>query len=54
MGFSTLVRICNLRHFFALGRLLKWRRSENRLGSVNLVDFSLAKLGFDLAAGHPE
>jgi hypothetical protein len=42
MGFKTLVRICNLRYFFALGGIAKVAKgSENRLGWVNLSIFRL-------------
>ena len=54
MGFSTLVRICNLRYFFALDSIAKVARAS-KIGpdQQKPLDFSLGKLGFGLD-GDPE
>ena len=42
MGFSTLVRICNLRYFFALGNFAKvMKASKNHFCKEEALDFSL-------------
>jgi len=56
MGFSTLVRICNLRYFFALGKIAQVAKvAKIPLGLINL---SISRLQSPAlvwaAADHPE
>jgi len=55
MGFSTLVRICNLRYFFALGRIAEVAKvAKIDSGLVNLSISRLQSSTLVWAAGHPE